>query len=77
MKKERLLHLTSTLKEMGRIEFKYKNLFYEIFESTEEGYVINIYFSNNKDEDDEYLEKNLFDGGIYIGSPKDAIKFML
>ena len=38
--------------------------------------MINIYSSNEKDEDDEYLFENI-DGGLCTGSPKDAIEFML
>ena len=38
--------------------------------------MINIYSSNEKDEDDEYLFENI-DGGQFDGSAKDAIQFML
>ena len=76
MKEEEILQLSYVLKKIGKIEFEYNNLFYEIFESTESGYVINIYSSNEKDEDDEYLFENI-DGGQFDGSAKDAIQFML
>ena len=52
MKKEMILQLASKLKEVSRVEFEYNNSFYEIFESTEGGYMINIYSSNEKDEVD-------------------------
>ncbi|PUE66103.1 hypothetical protein [Arcobacter caeni] len=77
MKKEMILQLASKLKEVSRVEFEYNNSFYEIFESTEGGYMINIYSSNEKDEDDEYLYENNFDGGLCTGTAKDAIQFML
>lgn len=77
MKKEMIFQLASKLKEVSRVEFEYNNSFYEIFESTEGGYMINIYSSNEKDEDDEYLYENNFDGGLCTGTAKDAIQFML
>jgi len=46
---------------------------YEIFESAERGYVVNVY----SDEDGEYLDKYLVDGGLCSGTVKDAIEFML
>ena len=76
MKEKEILQLTYILEEIGKIEFEHNNLFYEIFESAESGYMINIYSSNEKDEDDEYLFENI-DGGLCTGSPKDAIEFML
>ena len=76
MKEEEILQLSYVLKKIGKIEFEHNNLFYEIFESTESGYVINIYSSNEKDEGDEYLFENI-DGGQFDGSAKDAIQFML
>lgn len=77
MKKEMILQLASKLQEVGRIEFEYNSSFYEIFESAEGGYMINLYSSNEKDEDNEYLYENNFDGGLCTGNPKDAIEFML
>lgn len=77
MKKEIILQLASKLQEVGRVEFEYNSSFYEIFESTEGGYMINIYSSNEKDEDNEYLYENNFDGGLCTGTAKDAIQFML
>ena len=48
----------------------------EEFESAESGYMINIYSSNEKDDDGEYLFENI-DGGQFDGNAKDAIEFML
>ena len=76
MKKEKILQLTYILEKKGKIEFEHNNLFYEIFKSAEGGYMINIYSSNEKDEDDEYLFENI-DGGQCDGSAKDALEFML
>lgn len=60
-----------------RVEFKHKNLVYEIFDSSCTGYVINIYSSDQKDEDGYYLEENIVDGGLCTGNVTDAIEFML
>lgn len=76
MKEKEILQLTYILEEIGKIEFEHNNLFYEIFESAESGYMINIYSSNEKDEDGEYLFENI-DGGQFDGNAKDAIEFML
>ena len=76
MKEEEILQFTYILEKIGKIEFEHNNSFYEIFKSTEDGYMINIYSSNEKDEDDEYLFENI-DGGQFDGSAKDAIQFML
>lgn len=76
MKEKEILQLTYILEEIGKIEFEHNNLFYEIFESAESGYMINIYSSNEKDDDGEYLFENI-DGGLCTSSAKDAIEFML
>jgi len=39
--------------------------------------MINIYSSNEKDENEEYFNENIIDGGLCLGSSKDAIEFML
>jgi hypothetical protein len=59
------------------VEFIYNGLYYEIFESADTGYVVNLYSSDERDEYGEYLEKNCIDGGLCTGSAKDAIGFML
>lgn len=60
-----------------KVEFKHNNLFYEIFDSSNGGYVINVYSSDKKDEDGYYLEENIVDGGLCTGNVTDAIEFML
>lgn len=69
--------LADILKTNKSLEFQYNNLYYQIFESSEIGYVINIYSSNEKDENGDYLDINLIDGGICTGNTKDAIEFLL
>ncbi|MGK0469106.1 hypothetical protein [Clostridium sp.] len=69
--------LASALENDDTVEFKYKSSYYEIFESANGGFVVNVYSSNDKDEDDEYIEANLLDGGTCIGTARDAIGFML
>ena len=59
------------------MEFVYNDLHYEIFASADTGYIVNIYSSDEKDEDEQYLEKNNIDGRLCTGSCKDAIEFML
>jgi len=59
------------------VEFKQDDSYYEVFESSHGGYSINVYSSEEKDEDGNYLESNLVDGGICSGSTRDAIEFML
>lgn len=59
------------------IEFKHNDLHYEIFKSVDSGYIVNLYSSDEKDEDGYYLEQNSIDGGHCTGSAKDAIEFML
>ena len=76
MNKNNISKLADILKKDTYVEFAYNNLFYEIFESANGGYMVNLYSSNEKDEDDEYLFENI-DGGQFDGSAKDAIQFML
>lgn len=60
-----------------RVEFKYNNSYYEIFESCSDGYVVNLYSSCLKDEDGDYFDANMIDGGLCSGSTRDAIEFMM
>ena len=69
--------LADILKSNRSLEFEYKNLYYQIFESSEIGYVVNKYSSNIKDENNDYLDCNLLDGGICTGSAKDALEFLI
>lgn len=75
--KTNISKLSAILEKEKFLEFKYNNLFYQIDESSYGGYVVNLYSSNEKDEDDEYLEENLVDGGLCSGSASDAIWFMV
>ena len=59
------------------VEFAYNGFFYELFESADSGYVVNLYSSNEKDDEGEFIEVNLVDGGLCTGSARDAIEFML
>lgn len=70
--------LSKILDTEQSVEFVFNNLYYEIFESADSGYVVNIYSSNEKDEEDQYLEENLIDGGLCSSiCTRDAIEFML
>ena len=69
--------LADILEKNKSVEFKYNNLFYEIFESCDSGYIVNLYSSDEKDEDGEYLEINNVDGGLCTGSASDAVWFMV
>ena len=69
--------LSKFLELNQNVEFTYNNLYYEVFESADSGYVVNLYSSDEKDEDEQYIEANLVDGGLCSGRAKDAIEFML
>jgi hypothetical protein len=69
--------LAKILEHHDAVEFIYNALHYEIFKSSETGYVINVYSSNRKNTQGEYLQENLIDDGVCTGSAKDAIEFML
>ena len=77
MNKNNISKLADILEKDKSVEFKYNNLFYEIFESCDTGYMVNLYSSNEKDEDGEYLEENLVDGGLCTGRASDAVWFMV
>lgn len=51
MNKNNILKLTDILKKDISVEFTYNNLFYEIFKSANGGYMVNLYSSNEKDQD--------------------------
>ena len=65
------------LRDKRSVEFKHNGFYYEVFESADSGYIINLYSNNEKDEYEQYLEANLVDGGLCSGSERDAIEFML
>lgn len=77
MNRTNISKLSEILEKEKSIGFKYNNLFYQIDESSYGGYVVNLYSSNEKNEDDEYLEENFVDGGLCSGSASDAIWFMV
>lgn len=77
MNKHNISKLSDILEKDKSVEFKYNNLFYEIFESCDTGYIVNLYSSDEKDEDGEYLEINNVDGGLCTGSTSDAVWFMV
>ena len=77
MNKHNIIKLSDILEKDKSVKFKYNNLFYEIFESCDSGYIVNLYSSNEKDEDGEYLEINNVDGGLCTGSASDAVWFMV
>jgi len=65
------------LEDGNTAEFIYNDFYYEIFESCDEGYVVNIYSCNQRDENGDYLDKYMIDGGLCTGSARDAVEFML
>ena len=69
--------LARLLRNKSSVEFKHDGLFYEIFESADSGYIVNVYSSDERDEYREYLEEHNFDGGLCSGSARDAVEFML
>lgn len=76
--KDIAINTLSKLLDIGNtVEFTYNDLYYEIFESSESGYIVNVYTSNEKDEYDCYLEKYNIDGGLCSGSSRDAVEFMM
>lgn len=74
--KNKINSLARVLKHESNVDFKHNGFFYEIFESACKGYVVNVYKSAEKDEDGEYIEANLIDGGLCIGTATDAIGFL-
>lgn len=60
--------LSKILDLYQRVEFRYNNLYYEIFDSSNDGYMVNVYTSE---------DKNCIDSGLCTGSSKDAIEFMM
>ena len=77
MNKNNISKLADILEKEKSVEFKYNNLFYKIFESCDTGYIVNLYSSDEKDEDGEYLEINNIDGGLCSGRASDAVWFMV
>lgn len=61
-----------------KVEFRYNNLYYEVFVSgVENGYMINIYSNSQKDEDGYFMDENMVDGGLCTGNSCDALVYSL
>ena len=76
--KDIAINTLSKLLDMGEtVEFTYNELYYELFESSESGYIVNVYSSDEKDEYGCYLDKHNIDGGLCTGSAKNAVEFMM
>jgi len=69
--------LARLLKSKSSVEFKHNGFYYEVFEPADSGYIVNVYSSDEKDDDEQYIEANLVDGGLCSGNERDAIEFML
>jgi len=77
MSESKIKAFADILESAKTIEFIHDGLYYEIFESADTGYIVNVYSQDERDEYGEYLEKNCLDGGLCTGSAEDAIGFML
>ena len=67
---------TDILLQNKSVDFTYNGFHYEIFKSADNGYIVNMYGSSERDEDGYYLDENIIDGGICYGNAMDAIRFM-
>ncbi len=77
MNERRIKSFVKILEDDKTVNFSYNEYYFEIFESvTDNGYVVNVYSSDEKD-DDGYIEANLLDGGLCTGTPRDAIEYIL
>ncbi len=73
-----IISLSSILDLYQRVEFKSNSLYYEIFTSSASSeYVVNVYSNANKNDEGNYLEENIVDGGICTGNARDAVEFLL
>ena len=75
--KNKVNTLSRLLKSERSVAFKHNNLYYQVCEAANTGYVVNVYSSNERDDEQEYIEANLIDGGLCTGNERDAIAFML
>lgn len=73
----KITKLTKILNQNKAVEFRHNGFYYEVFESIESGYMVNLYSSDIKDEYGSYLDEYLIDGGCCTGNASDAIGFML
>ena len=77
MTQAKITKLTKILKDKNAVEFRHNGFYYEVFESAERGYIVNLYSSSTRDEYGSYLDEYLIDGGLCTGRAEDAIGFML
>jgi len=75
--KNKIGTLARVLKNENSVEFKHNSFYYEVFESADSGFIVNLYSSDDKNDEGEFIEANLIDGGLCSGSAKNAIEFML
>ncbi len=77
MSKSKIKAYSKMLESGKTVEFIYNGFYYEIFKSADNGYIVNIYSNDERDEDGYYLDKHIIDGGLCSGSAENAIVFML
>jgi len=77
MNESKIEELAGILQSANIVEFFHKGLYYEVFLSADSGYIVNIYSSDERDDEGELIESNMLDGGLCSGSEKDAVSFML
>jgi len=78
MNEKRIASFTQTLKVEKRVHFTYNEFYYEIFESScSDGYIVNVFSNDERNEDGDNLEHHHIDGGLCSGSARDAVEFML
>ena len=76
--KNKINRLARVLKSESSVEFKHNGFCYEVFKSADSGFIVNLYSSNEKDEEGAYQEVYLVDGGVCDSeNHKDVIEFML
>lgn len=74
---KRISSFVKILEGSKTVAFSFNEFYYEIFESTDSGFIVNVYTDDEKDEDGYYLDKNILDGGLCSGSSRNAVEFML
>ncbi len=78
LQKNNINSLARVLRNESAVQFKHNGFFYEIFESADTGFVVNLYSNDEKDDEGEFVEVNLVDGGLCSSTSEiDAIMFML
>jgi hypothetical protein len=77
MQQSKIKKLTKALRQNKAVEFRHNGFHYEVFESMNSGYIVNLYSSGTQDEYGSYLDEHLIDGGLCTGDAEDAIGFML